>query len=172
MLPPDARPVFAHVTGNQVTVLWQGKRHGERAVAGEGADLEGVLRADQLDQEGEEMPLLRRDLHVRGRHLAGQLAQLGEHRVFGRMIVGEITVEAIVEPDRSTRHAARSFNENTRDPPNTLCRPGETESGRPAGTVTADRHGGVAPRLEPLSGKCLRAGKSPAEVHATMTAPV
>src|SRR4029077_17145699 len=32
--------------------------------------------------------------------------------------------------------------------------------------------GGVAPRLEPLSGKCLRAREITSEVHAAMTAPI
>src|SRR5207253_2812517 len=49
-------------------------------------------------------PLLRPDLHFGIGHFAGEFLQFGKDRMLGRMVVEEITIEAIVEPDRSMRH--------------------------------------------------------------------
>ena len=64
----------------------QRQRHGERAVAGEAADLEHPPRADQLDQERQELRLLGRAAHARRPAALGQQAQLAQDRVLAQAL--------------------------------------------------------------------------------------
>ncbi len=66
--PGDRRPLLVHVAGDHPPTVRQRQGDRERAVAGEGADLQRQPRPDQPDQEGEELALLGRDLHITHRH--------------------------------------------------------------------------------------------------------
>ena len=73
--PCDPGPLLADVAGHQLAALRQRRGDAERAVAGEGADLERAPGADQPHQEGQERALIGRDLHAGRRQPRGLGAQ-------------------------------------------------------------------------------------------------
>lgn len=75
----DRGPFLAHVARDQLTVLGQRERDGQRAVPGERADLDAASRSDQLDQERHERTLVGGDLHVRAREPCSFLTEAAEH---------------------------------------------------------------------------------------------
>src|ERR1039457_1561792 len=77
----DAAPCLAHVAGEKVSVVRQGERHGQRAIAGEDADLDGTARPDESRQKPEELPLVGADLHACIRERFRRLAQAGLRRM-------------------------------------------------------------------------------------------
>ena len=103
------------------SVIWtsesiQRRDHRKRAVAGEAerrqasparltsasgrTDLQRVLCPDEPDEKGEERCLLRRDVHLRHRHRRRYPAELGHHRMLGRVALRDVVVEAPVETHR------------------------------------------------------------------------
>jgi hypothetical protein len=71
----DGGPLVAQVATQQLPPWRQCTGHADRAVTGEGADLDDPLGAQQFDQQGHELALLRRDLHLTLRQPRGLLAQ-------------------------------------------------------------------------------------------------
>ncbi len=90
----DRRPLGVHVAAEKPTPGSEPAGDRDRAVAGEGPDLDGRARADEASKQREERPLLGRDLHhayrPERRGLGGEVA---EHVILGRVVSLEIGVE-------------------------------------------------------------------------------
>jgi hypothetical protein len=103
--PADAGVVVADVAGEEPAVLGQREGDRERAVAGEDADLDRPPRADDLDEQGEELRLLGADLHARRGMRAGRLADADLRPRLARRVGDEVGAKLVVEGGVAIRHA-------------------------------------------------------------------
>ena len=73
------------------------------------ADLDRPAGADELDQQAEELRLLRADLHAGRRMRAGRLADAHLGRGFAGGVGDEVGTEFVVEGGVAVRHGESSF---------------------------------------------------------------
>ncbi|MNZ82376.1 hypothetical protein D3C78_1010720 [compost metagenome] len=107
LLPVTARRgivVAGEVAADQRAVLRQGRRHAQGAVTGKGPHLEYASGACQFDQQGEELPLLRRYLPARHGQRLGFITQTAQQRRFAQRYIEQVVVEVIVEIERTSGH--------------------------------------------------------------------
>ena len=69
-------PFLVDIAGNQAPVAGQSFRHAQGAVAGEDADLDNLSGTEQFNQQIQQLPLLRLDLHAGHFQGGGLLTQL------------------------------------------------------------------------------------------------
>lgn len=93
--PGDGRCIRVDIAGNDEAIGWQSLSHGEGRITGEGADLENPACTGQLDQQGHELSLFRRDLHHGIGLLGGLLAQSGEQRRVPQRDLEQIVVDVV-----------------------------------------------------------------------------
>jgi hypothetical protein len=74
--------------------------------SGEHADFQRALRAHHLREQGEKLPLLRRDLHARLRQLCRLLAQPALEIGLPQRDAAEVVVQRIRHRDRAIGHGA------------------------------------------------------------------
>ncbi len=96
--------VAGQVATGKAPLLAKGGSHAQGAVAGEGADLQRPPRADQGQQQGDELALFGGDLPARVGQLRGFLAQAGHQRGFPQRNVQQVAVEVIVEVEGAGGH--------------------------------------------------------------------
>ena len=83
--------------GEQVAVRRQRQRHGPRAIAGEGADLDRAPRGDQLHEQRQQLALVGADLHAGMRVPARGLAQGSQRRVLVHRVLDHVAVQRVVD---------------------------------------------------------------------------
>ena len=78
-------------------VIRQGLSDAQRRVAGEGADLDRASHTDGARQQADLLPLVRRDLHARARHLGRLLAQAALQWTVAQPVAVDIVGERAVD---------------------------------------------------------------------------
>ena len=89
--------LVADVTRQDLAVLRQGERNGQRAVTGEDADFDRAPCANQLDQQSQKLSLLRRNLHLSMRMVERGCPQIGQHRVLAQRSVEHVVIQPVVQ---------------------------------------------------------------------------
>ena len=101
----DGGPLLAHVAADEPAAGRKPTGDAQGRVAGEGADLDGQLDADELREDGHERTLLGCDLHAGDRsEPRGLFHQRSLHVVGGRTVREDVVVQLRGDGDRRAVH--------------------------------------------------------------------